>query len=89
MTELQKDRQGKSSIAPTFSKRGYNESAKLVCSQLSSHCKSMGIFSDAKGKLIPQSEVEPGRNSNSSKFFGYPNEKDPIKNESARVVTIL
>ena len=24
MTELQKDRQGKSSIAPTFSKRGYN-----------------------------------------------------------------
>ena len=23
MTELQKDRQGKSSIAPTFSKRGY------------------------------------------------------------------
>ena len=25
ITELQKDRQGKSSIAPTFSKRGYNE----------------------------------------------------------------
>ena len=25
MTELQKDRQGKSSIAPAFSKRGYNE----------------------------------------------------------------
>ena len=25
MTELQKDRQGKSSIAPTFSKRGYND----------------------------------------------------------------
>ena len=25
MTELQKDRQGKSSIAPTFSKRGYNK----------------------------------------------------------------
>ena len=25
ITELQKDRQGKSSIAPTFSKRGYND----------------------------------------------------------------
>ena len=25
MTELRKDRQGKSSIAPTFSKRGYKE----------------------------------------------------------------
>ena len=30
ITELQKDRQGKSSIAPTFSKRGYNEHAILL-----------------------------------------------------------
>ena len=28
MTELQKDRQGKSSIAPTFSKRGYKETSE-------------------------------------------------------------
>ena len=31
-----------------------------------SHYKSMGIFPDAQGQLTPQSEVEPGQNSNSS-----------------------
>ena len=30
-----------------------------------SHYRSMGIFPDAQGQLTPQSEVEPGRNSNS------------------------
>ena len=30
-----------------------------------SHFKSMGIFPDDQGQLTPQSEVEPGRNSNS------------------------
>ena len=47
----------------------------------------MGIFSDAQGKLTPQSEVRSGRNSNSSKLLTCKNEADPIKNESARLVT--
>ena len=34
-----------------------------------SHLKSMGIFPDAQGQLTPQSEVEPGRNSNSSEML--------------------
>ena len=34
-----------------------------------SHNKSMGIFPDAQGQLTPQSEVEPGRNSNSSEML--------------------
>ena len=29
----------------------------------------MGIFLDAQGQLTPQSEVEPGRNSNSSEML--------------------
>ena len=29
----------------------------------------MGIFPDAQGQLTPQSEVEPGRNSNSSEML--------------------
>ena len=31
--------------------------------------KCMGIFPDAQGQLTPQSEVEPGRNSNSSEML--------------------
>ena len=34
-----------------------------------SHYKSKGIFPDAQGQLTPQSEVEPGRNSNSSEML--------------------
>ena len=34
-----------------------------------SHYKSMGIFPVAQGQLTPQSEVEPGRNSNSSEML--------------------
>ena len=33
ITERQKDRQGKSSIAPTFSKRGYNNFSQLKISR--------------------------------------------------------
>ena len=33
------------------------------------HYKSKGIFPDAQGQLTPQSEVEPGRNSNSSEML--------------------
>ena len=61
----------------------------------------MGIFPDAQGQLTPQSEVEPGRNSNSSEMLWLSlfirdvmvvlvtckNEEDPIKNEVARVAT--
>ena len=62
-----------------------------------SHYKSMGIFPDAQGQLTPQSEVEPGRNSNSSEILLIrdimvvlvipKNEEDPIKNEAAREAT--
>ena len=34
-----------------------------------SHYKSMGIFPDAQGQLTPQSEIKPGRNSNSSEML--------------------
>ena len=52
----------------------------------------MGIFPDAQGQLTPQSEVEPGQNSNSSEMLWLSlltckNEEDPIKNEVARVAT--
>ena len=33
------------------------------------HYKSMGIFPDAQGQLTPQSEVEPGLNSNSCEML--------------------
>ena len=33
---------------------------------------SMGIFPDAQGQITPQSEVEPSRNSNSSKILWLP-----------------
>ena len=51
-----------------------------------SHCKYMGIFSDAKGQLTPQSKV-------GSDFMVIlvtcKNEEDPINNEGARVATML
>ena len=55
----------------------------------------MGVFPDAQGQLTPQSEVEPGRNSNSSKIIIIvvlvipKNEEDQIKNEDARVATFF
>ena len=64
---------------------------ELECSQDFSHYKSMGIFPDAQGQLIPQSLVRSGHISNSSEMlwmFSLPsNEEDPIKNEGARVDT--
>ena len=53
----------------------------------------MGIFPDAQGQLTQQSEVKPGRNSNSFEMLWLSllparmNEEDPIKNEVARVAT--
>ena len=41
----------------------------LECSQDFSHYKSMGIFPDAQGQLIPQSLVRSGRISNSSEML--------------------
>ena len=54
-----------------------------------SHCKSMGIFPDAKGQLTPQSVVGSGRNSNSFMvvLVTCNNKEDLIKNEGARVAT--
>ena len=57
ITELQKDRQGKSSIAPTFSKRGYNEDARVLT-------RLYVVFSDAQRQLTPKSAAEFCRNSN-------------------------
>ena len=60
-----------------------------------SHCKSMGIFSDAEGQ-VTRSAV-PSRIWPKLKFFQAflvvldtcKNKEDPIKNESTRVVTTL
>ena len=65
---------------------------ELECSQDFSHYKSMGIFTDAQGQLTPQSLVRSGRISNSSDIdvlVTCKYEKDPIKNEGARVDTTL
>ena len=63
---------------------------ELECSQDFSHYKSMGIFTDAQGQLSPQSLVRSGRISNSSDVLvTCKYEKDPIKNEGARVDTTL
>ena len=67
---------------------------ELECSQDFSHYKSMGIFTDAQGQLTPQSLVRSGQISNSSEMLWMSllpgkYEKDPIKNEGARVDTTL
>ena len=46
----------------------------------------MGIFSDAKGQLTPQSNV---RSDFMVILVTCKNEEDPIKNEGARVATML
>ena len=56
-----------------------------------SHCKSIGIFSDAQGKLArghiwPKFELIQAF---MVVLLTYKNEEDPSKNESARVVTTL
>ena len=65
---------------------------ELECSQDFSHYKSMGIFPDAQGQLTPQSLVLSGRISKLVRdVMDVPvpckYEKDPIKNEGARVFT--
>ena len=66
----------------------------LECSQDFSHYKSMGIFQDAQGQLIPQSLVRSGRNFELVRavmdvLVTCKYEEDPIKNEGARVDTTL
>ena len=49
LTELQKDRQGKSSIAPTFSKRGYKYIVEFhVCESLFEHNRVSYGYRNAK-----------------------------------------
>ena len=66
---------------------------ELECSQDFSHYKSMGIFTDAQGQLTPQSLVDLAEFQSRPRCYGCPcylhNEKDPIKNEGARVDTTL
>ena len=52
----------------------------------------MGIFSDAQGKLTPHSVVESGPKFELARdimavLLSCKNEKDPIKNEGARMLT--
>ena len=56
------------SFLPARMKKIPSEMKALVCSQHLSHCKSMGIFSDAQGQLTPQSMIESCRISNSSEI---------------------
>ena len=63
---------------------------ELECSQDFSHYKSMGIFTDAQGQLTPQSLVRSGQNFELVRdvmdvLVTCKYEKDPIKNEGARV----
>ena len=48
ITELQKDRQGKSSIAPTFSKRGYNYYASFTFTAITAAEKCTLILDSGK-----------------------------------------
>ena len=66
----------------------------LECSQDFSHYRSMGSFPDAQGLLTRQSLVGSDKISNLSEtlwlsLFSAKKEKDPIKNEGARVFTTL
>ena len=56
------------SSLPTRMKLIHTKMKELEWSQDFSHYKSMGIFQDAQGQLTPQSLVESGPNSNSSKI---------------------
>ena len=76
-------------------KKFQSEMKALEWSQHFSHCKSIGISSDAQGQLTPQSVVGFDQISNSfklscmSSLFTCNNEDDSIKNEGARVVKKL
>ena len=67
---------------------------KIKTLERSQDYKSMWIFPDAQGQVTLQSMVGSGQISNSSKTLWLSslpakNEKDPIKNEGARVFTTL
>ena len=81
------------SLLPARMRNIHSKLKVLEWSQQISHCKSRQIFYDAQGKLTPQSKV----GSTQIKviqvfmvaFVPCKNEKVPIINEGARVVTIL
>ena len=57
------------SLLPARMRKIDSKMKELECSQDFSHYKSMGIFPDAQGQLIPQSLVRSGRISNSSEML--------------------
>ena len=57
------------SFLPARMKKIHSKMKLLEWPQHFSHYKSMGIFPDAQGQLTPQSEIEPGRNSNSCEML--------------------
>ena len=64
----------------------------LECPHIFSNCTSMGIFSDAQGRLTLQSEIWPNLDLIQAFIIILlicKNEEDLFKNESARVVTTL
>ena len=75
------------SSIPARMKKIHLKMKALECSQDFSHYKSMGIFPDAQGQLTPQSLVRSRDVMDVLVTCKY--EEDPIKNESARVVTTL
>ena len=81
------------SLIPARMKNILSKMKELECSQDFSHYKSMGIFPDAQGQPTPQSLVRSGRISIElvldvmDVLVTCKYEEDPIKNESARVVT--
>ena len=52
-------------LLPTRMKKIHSKIKALEWSKHFSHCKSVGIFSDAQGQLTPLSDVRSGRHSNS------------------------
>ena len=56
-------------LFPARMKKFQSKIKPLEWSQHFSHCKTMGIFSDAQGQITPQSIVESSRISNSSKIL--------------------
>ena len=79
------------SFLPARTRMIESKMKKLEWSQDFSHYKSMGIFPDAQGQLTPQSLVRSGRfELVQDIIYGlvtFKYEKDPIKNEGARVFT--
>ena len=68
---------------PARMKKFLSKMKALEWSQHFSHCKFMGIFSNAQGQLTPQSMVGSGRIRTHPRLYSCPsyllNEEDPIK----------